>query len=138
VSAWPDVEGGVRDWLRADTAITALVAGRVFFGIPEGATDATFPLVTVARVGGGQDPSEAPLDLALIDVSVWGRLRDKAGATEVLNAVRSRLEEIRGRTTLATGVDAFGAEVVGVVWLPDADNARPRYSVTAEVTAMAA
>jgi hypothetical protein len=110
----------------------------VFFGIPEGATDATFPLVTVARVGGGQDPSEAPLDLALIDVSVWGRLRDKAGATEVLNAVRSRLEEIRGRTTLATGVDAFGAEVVGVVWLPDADNARPRYSVTAEVTAMAA
>ena len=138
MSTWPDVEGGIRDWLRDDAGITALVGQRVFFGVPLDAREASFPLVTVQRVGGGQDASEAPVDLAVIDVSVWAQLRDKAGATALLNAVRSRLEELRTRTTVTAGVDLFGAEVIGVVWLPDPDNARPRYSVTAEVTAMAA
>jgi len=137
VSDWPDLEGGMRTWLRADVALTALVGNRVFFGVPRGAVDATFPLVTIQRVGGGQDSSEVPIDLALIQVDAWGTVADKGGkavAWAVVNALRSRLETMRDRTALATGIDAFGAEVVGVVWAPDSADDRPRYTLTVEVT----
>jgi len=137
VSDWPDVEGGLRTWLRADAALVALVGNRVFFGVPRAAVDSTFPLVTIQRVGGGQDPSEVPIDLALIQVDAWGTAADKGGkavAWAVVNALRSRLETMRDRTTLDTGIDAFGAEVVGVVWAPDPADDRPRYTLTVEVT----
>ena len=137
MSDWPDVEGGLRTWLRADAALVALVGNRVFFGVPRGAVDATFPLVTVQRIGGGQDPSEAPVDLALMQFECWGTAADKGGkavAWAVVNALRSRLETMRDRTTLATGIDAFGAEVVSVVWAPDPADDRPRYTLTVEVT----
>lgn len=138
MSDWPDVEGGVRAYLRADTAVNALIGNRQFFAVP---SNPTFPLLTVARVGGGQDAgTDAPVDLALVDITIWGELDsngygDKAGAWAVVNAVRSALEAISGRTTLTSGVIGHGAEVAGVVWAPDPDNGRPRYVVTAEVTA---
>lgn len=137
MSDWPDLEGALRAHLRADTGVqTALGGQRVFFSIPD---NPTWPLVTVARVGGGQsETSDAPVDFALISVDVWGELDDngrpkKIQSTAVVNAVRSALDVIRGRTTLSTGVDVFGVNVAGVVWAPDPDNGRPHYAITAEV-----
>jgi hypothetical protein len=142
MSEFPDVEGALRAYLRADAGVSALVGQRVFFDVPRSTRESSYPLITVARVGGGTDASDVPIDLALISIDVWGTLDasgngDKAGATAVVNAVRSALEAMNGRTTLSAGVDAFGAQEAGVVWLPDPDNGRPHYTVTAEVTAIA-
>lgn len=144
MSNWPDVEGGMRAYLRANTGVQAALGAsqRVFLEVPHGATDATFPLVTVARVGGGESvTSDAPVDAGTLSISCWGQI-DANGRPMwlslmgVVNAVRSALETIRGRTTLTTGVVAFGAQVAGVVRAPDPSNGRPRYVITTEVTAM--
>ena len=142
MSTWPDVEGGLRTYLRANSGVSALVGNRVFFGVPRKATETSFPLVTVQRVGGGADLSDAPVDVALLQVDCWGSLNAngdplKVTATHLVNTVRAAVEAVNGRTTLTSGVDAFGITVESVVWAPDPDNDRPRYSVTAEVTAIA-
>jgi hypothetical protein len=136
VSNWPDVEGELRSYLRADAGVAALVGARVFFGVPKRAAEATFPLVVVRRVGGGQDGSDAPVDVALMQIDCWGSIANgnglKAGATALVNAVRSSLEAVGTDSTAVLK----GANVETVLWLPEADNDRPRYSVTAVVTAI--
>lgn len=141
MSSWPDVEGGLRTYLRADSALTTALGGqRVFWDTPD---DPPYPHIALRRVGGGDSAptSDAPVDAALMSFECWGEL-DAKGRPKwrelmtVVNALRSALEAIRGRTTLASGVDAFGVQVAGVVRAPDPDNGRPRYSVTAEVTAI--
>lgn len=137
---WPDVEGGVRAYLRADADVQAALGGsqRVFFGIPR---SPTWPLAVVARVGGGSDSSDVPIDVALVQVDCWGVIDTngyplKAGAWALVNAVRSALERIRERVHVSDSCDLHGAQVTSIVWLPDPDNDRPRYSLTAEVTAL--
>lgn len=138
VEVVPDIEGALRSWLRSNISPSTLVGSRVYFAVPD---NPTYPLVTVARIGGGDDEGETPLDQALLTIDVYGSLNgqghgDKAGATAVVNAIRSALRQIRGRTTLTDSVDAFGAEVAGVVWSPDPDNGRPHYALTVGVTAI--
>lgn len=134
---WPDIEGGLRDYLRAHGDVVAAVGTRIFFGVPD---TPTFPLVTVQRVGGGDDLSEAPIDQALVQFDVWGELDanghgKKADADTVRRAVRQALHDIRGATALNASTVAYGATVTDDRWLPDPNNDRPRYSVTALVTA---
>lgn len=136
---FPDTEGAMRAWLRSHTAVSALVGARVFFGIPK--KNPTFPLITVQRIGGGDDVSDAPLDIALLQIDCWGEIDAsgngvKAGATALVNAVRTALRAVGTDTQLTTGVTAHGVNVESVLWLPDPDNDRPRYSVTAEVAAI--
>lgn len=131
---FPDVEAGVRAYLRADTDVNAVVSARVFFGVPK--ANPIFPLVTLARVGGGQDASEVPVDLAVMNISCWGD-STKEQAANVMNAVRRALNKIR-RRTLVSGVALHGAQVDTVLWSPDPEDARPRYIITARVTASAA
>lgn len=131
----PDVEGGVRDYLRTQN----VCAGRVYFGVPTGTV--TYPLCTVQRVGGGDDGSEAPIDGALIQIDVWGRVdaaghTDKAEARTAANAVRAALYAIRGRTALNASCIAYGAAVEADLWAPDPTD-RGRYSLTVLVTARA-
>lgn len=141
----PDVEGAVRTWLRAQTSIRALVGQRVFFGVPKGAKEtskeSSYPMIVVARVGGALDRAVPELDTPLIQFDVWGAIDTsgnglKADCTTVVNTLRSLLAAMDGRTTLATGTAGFGMQEVSCVWLPDPDNDRPRYVVTAEVTAI--
>ena len=137
----PDIEGALRTWLRAQSPITALVGQRVFFGVPKGATEVTFPLITVQLVDARDDDSEAPLTQALVQFDVWGSIDEsgngkKAETTVVVNTLRSVLRTVRGRTALTASVAAFGIDAVGIGWSPDPDNDRPRYVVTAEVTAV--
>jgi hypothetical protein len=135
VSTWPDVEGSIETYLKAHVP---LVSNRVYFGIPVGADKAAklWPLITVTRIGGGQDSSEAPIDLALIQIDVWGSLRKKQETWAVVAQVRSVLEGVRGNTALDGTVTAFGAEVVSVAFLPDPASDRPRYVITTQVVAL--
>jgi hypothetical protein len=133
---YPDVEGGIRDYLLADVSVSAATSGG-FFAIPD---TPTFPLFVVSRVGGGDDPSEAAIDRALIQIDVWGPTRQekrggKAAATALMNAIRRALHGIRSSTQLNTGVSAYGATVESVVspWDPHSD--RPRYAMTVQVIA---
>lgn len=141
MSTWPDPEGIIRDALRADAGVSAITGARTFFGIPRKADEATFPLNVVSRVGGSQDRSEVPLDVALVQIDCWGSLNAagdglKAQCTAQVNAVRSCLEAM-GTVTRVAGTE-IGVNVESVLWLPDPDNARPRYSITAEVAAISA
>lgn len=134
--SYPDIEGALRDHLRT----AGVCAGRVYFGIPD--SDPTYPLATVQRVGGGDDLSEAPIDLALMQITVWGRQdarlhTDKAEARAEANKVRDALYAIRRATALTASVIAYGAAVESDLWAPDPSD-RGRYVITALVTARAA
>ena len=142
----PDVEGGIRDYLRAHPDVSALIGTRAFFGIPD---SPTWPLVVVRRVGGSEDSSEAAIDVAVIQIDCWGRLfndtdpsksahGDKAQADRLRRAVRKALWQIRGATAANTSTVLYGAVVESDPFLPDRDNDRPRYALTVRVTARAA
>lgn len=143
---FPDVEGGLRTYLRADAGVIAATAtvgseASVWFGIPKGATEAYYPMAVVFLVTATDDTSDAPLDIPLVQIDCWGSLHpngngDKASATALVNAVRSALHAVRGRTVLAPGITAFGFNVESAAWLPDPDNDRPRYAITAEGAAI--
>lgn len=136
--SWPDVEAGVRDYLKADAGVAAIVSTRVFYGVPRGGTGdlaAQLPLITVRQVGGVEDPSEAPIEQALVQIDCWGR--SHTAAVAVRNAVRDALASIRGATQLNAEVVGYGAQVESVLFTPDPSDV-PRYSVTALVTARAA
>jgi hypothetical protein len=140
VDAFPDTEGAIRSWLRDQLAVRAVVGNRVFFGVPKAATEATFPLVTVQLVSTVPDPSEAPIDRSLIQIDCWGSLDasgngQKAAATALVNTIWALLHSITQPTPMGT-VTVFGANVESVTWLPDPANDRPRYVLTAEVTAI--
>ena len=140
IDAFPDTEGALRTWLRSQTSITALVGQRVFFGVPKRATETTVPLLTVQLVSTIPETSDAPLDRALIQIDCWGSIDtsgngQKATATSLVNTVRALLHSITQPTPMGT-VTVFGCNVESVTWLPDPANDRPRYSLTAEVSAI--
>lgn len=131
-----DIEGAIRTALRADAGVTAIVAQRVHFGVPK---PATWPLVTVQRVGGGDDPSEAPIDLPLVQIDCWGYQDEngrgnKAQARALADAVRAWCRSIRTATDLDTITTVYGVNVDSDIWTPDATD-RPRYSITCSVMA---
>lgn len=138
VEELPDVEGALVAFLKANTAVAALVATRVFYGIPKATP--VWPLVTVARIGGGDDASDAPVDEGVLQVDCWGTIStsgygQKLPCTQLKNAVRSALRSFTGGV-LATGVYAGGITVQSDIWLPDPADDRPRYSLIVELAAL--
>lgn len=132
MSDWPDPEGAVRAWLRADAPLDAIVADRIWFGVPK--VDPVWPLVTVQRVGGGNAEGDAPIDEAQLQIDCWGELyangnANKAQAWQVAVAVRRALEVVND-TLIATGCRA-AINVESIQWAPDPDDDRPRYIVQA-------
>lgn len=132
--ALPDVEGGLRTWLRAQSEITTLVSTRVFFGLP---ADVVFPCIVLRRVGGSDQTGEAPLDDALIQFDCWGAGKNKVQAWAVAAAVRGVLRAMTPQL-LAAGIWAYGASSSQPIWFPDAVDDQARYVITATVTARAA
>ena len=131
---WPDIEGALRTYLRADTDLAALIGQRVYFGIPRDSTNA-FPCVRITRVGGGQDPSQAPLDLALIQFDVYGKTSDEEGGgrgptTIVKNALKKALSKIQGETRLDANVVAWDTDVRADMYTPLPADDRPRFMLT--------
>lgn len=139
---FPDTEGAVRAYLRSHADVSALVSTRVFFGVPDAPT---FPLITVARVGGFDESSEAPLDQALVQIDSFGDLHpdtlnhpNKAQATAVNLAVRQALYDLRQPTVVEVGdtsVRLFGPVIQSDPYRPDPGDGRPRYVLTAQITA---
>jgi hypothetical protein len=139
--AWPDIEGALRTYLRADPGLATLISSRVYFAIPPDSAG-KFPCIKITRVGGGQDPSQAPLDLALIQFDVYGKTSNEEGGgrgptTLVLNALRKALSTIQGATALDDKVMAWDADVRAVFFSSLPADDRPRFIVTVSVPARA-
>lgn len=139
---YPDVEGGLRAYLRAHTDCVAVLGTRVWFARPD---KADYPLAVVQLVGAVDDGSEAPIDQALVQIDIHGPLHankhpDKATTYAAAAAVRQALYDLnRGDTTVeiadGNSVRLMGSNVQSSVYLPDPDNGRPRYAITAQITA---
>ena len=139
----PDTEGAARAYLRSHTDVAAAVGTRVFFAVP---AEATFPLVTVRSVGAFEGSSDDPHDLALLQFDCWGDLHtdtlaspNKAQANAVRLAVRQALYDLHHTPQDIDLTDhtvrLHGAVVQSDLYLPDPDNARPRYVVTGQIAA---
>jgi hypothetical protein len=147
VETLPDTEGAIRAYLRTATEVTSSAIGtRVFFGVPKPHKETNFPLAVVTRVGGGPDSSDAPIDQAVIQIDVHGTFTEgqygdkrgcRAAANAILRALRF-LDNANGAVVAVDGVNValHGAIVSNDLWLPDTDNDRPRYVITAAVTAI--
>ncbi len=136
-----DVEGALKEYLRTDVDVLASPAGaRTYLALPD---SPTFPCVTLIRIAGGEDTGEAPVDLALVQIDVWGRVKRLSEANEVRTAVRKALSKVRQRTPVAGKAVLWGATVrddrrFPVPQAQDSDGAigeRPRYVLTVQVTA---
>jgi hypothetical protein len=142
---WPDVEGALRTYLRADTDLAATVGQRVYFAVPRDSKDGTFeskfPCVKITRLGGGQDPSQVPIDQALVQFDVYGKKSDEPGGgrgptTIAMNALRKALSKAQGKTRLDPTTVTWDVDVrsVSFVSLPADD--RPRFVLTVMVPCM--
>lgn len=121
----PDVEDGVRRWLKSK-GIDA------FFGLPD-TLPATF--VTVTRIGGGPEiGKDAALDVARLSLQCWGGFKKEAG--DLARRVTDLVTSIEG-TQLSDNVLAYGASVDMILWQPAVDTARSRYIVDCTITARA-
>ena len=135
--SYPDVEGALRSWLR-----TELGTQRVFFGLPKQVTESSFPLVVLTRVGGGDEAGDAAVDQATLQLDCWGSIDAASGygkkstATALKNSVRSALNSLANGADLTAAVRCLGASVESDVWVPDPDDDRPRYVLTATITAI--
>lgn len=129
---WPDVENGLRLWLRGHAEVGPLVGGLVFFGVPAQVPDR---FLTVSMVGGGPLPGEAPVVQAAVRVHCWATTK-KDAADQAL-AVLAALEALDNEL-LGDGVHGYGASGVSMVWQPSPETGRPRYIVSSDITARAA
>ena len=81
MSAWTEPTTAIRDWMRDDAGLTAVVAQRTYAGgLPD---SATLPAVVIHRVGGG--PDEHGIDFGLYQLDCFGATAPAAAT--VANAV---------------------------------------------------
>jgi hypothetical protein len=128
-----DVEQLVVNWLRTQTAITDVVADRVYTDLPN---DRTYPLILVNRTGGGYLYKQW-LDAAEILIGCFGGSHKTAAslASSVLSSLDGAFVG-----THPEGVTT-GIRGTSIAYDPEPDSAdpsghaRPRYTVTATVLA---
>jgi hypothetical protein len=124
--AWTDPTTALRDWLRASSSVTALVAQRSYAnGLPN---SPTLPAIVVTRVGGG--PS-LPIDIGLYQFDCWAATGSEAAA--LVNALVRLLYSTPSGTALGSLTYGGAVEDPEIVWQPDPVDATPRYVVTAQV-----
>lgn len=130
--AFTDVEGALRTWEKTHPLLVPVVAGRVFFGYPDGSP--ALPLLTLSRAGGAPQRGEAPLEDVRISHSVWGS--NKKMAIDGVKALTSALHSL-SNVVLDEFTYAYSAEVTNVLWLPDQEAKLARYVCDAIVTVRA-
>lgn len=121
---FPDAEAVVRKWL-----FDHLGGVGVYSSIP---ANPTYPLVTVARLGGVPAVRQY-LDMARIDINVWGN--NKSEAQDIAQECRALMMDLEGQT-VTDPVDAFVSGVedgVGITWLPDPSTNKDRYVLSLNV-----
>jgi len=140
ITAGPDLEGALRDYLQQSPDMLASPAGpRTYLAAR---ADTVFPYVTLIRIGGGDDTSNAPMDQALVQFDVLGRVLQLGEANEVRRALRIALAKLSDAPFTSPGKGRLiGSSIRDERRFPepaaqDPDGAvgeRPRYIVTAQV-----
>ena len=120
----PDVEATAVAYLRAHSAVAAIVGTRVSTELP---STPTFPLLTV-RLVTGTEVIRTHLDEQTVQVDAWGA--DKAGASLLARTARAALLDVPGDASLSRGVVTGARTVRALAWMPDdtVSPPRPRYS----------
>ena len=94
---FPDVEGALKQWLKAQTPILDVIGDPkfVYFEAPD-TSAAVRPAawLTFARLGGAPPDSDIPQDIPLISFLCWGRTRLKAA--QLAGALVTVLKSIGG------------------------------------------
>lgn len=124
----PDVEKGMRDWIRG---LGTQAAERVWFSADP---RSEFPYVIVSLVGSPPEASDAPIFHRLIQIDAIDVERQRTRCYSVMAHIEAALREIRQATALSADVVCYGATVQSVLYLPDPGSAAPRFSMTVEVT----
>lgn len=143
--AYADVEGGLKTWLSSHAVIAPLVGAtgsplknaRVFLGMPSGGVRA-WPTLVVFRIGGGPlSAVDYPADFANVQIDCWGNIGDKVGCFLLTQTVVRTLLDLSCGTLMSSAVRVLGVSSVTVPYIPDRDNGRPRYSVSAVIQVQA-
>jgi hypothetical protein len=94
--------------------------------------------VVWTRVGGGDAPSDAPLDNAVLQADIWGDKAtiSRAACAAMKDELRAALTEV-GRQDVGDRT-VLGATVLGERELPDPDTNRPRFVLTVSTPALVA
>jgi hypothetical protein len=118
-----DSEAALRDWLRA--RYESCLPARIAVGVVAGDE----PAVSIHRIGGTDDPGDAPLDLPGVQIDVWGTAGTQASRSQcraAANELRAHMDMLNaGRVRLDATTVCDGAGLVSDLWLPEGD--RPRY-----------
>jgi hypothetical protein len=118
---FPDAEAvagkGIRD---ASTTLES----RVYSSVPK--TLPAYPFAVVQRLGGVPAERHA-LDMAVIQVDVWGA--NKSQARTAAEEARRALHGLEGTSvSTPTAVVTAAEDATGLFWLPDPDTSRDRYT----------
>lgn len=131
-----DIELAVFRWAKANTNISTAVNGQVHFEVP--GTTPPFPLITIEVAGGFGSVTEALIEESIFTISCWARPYDKATSARVASVVRTEAFNLyRSPVTVTAGaasVTLHGAEVSGVLWVPDPEAGYARHVVSATFT----
>jgi len=131
----PDVERIVVDELRANAAVAAIAADRIFTTWPKSRDDvAKSPVVIVTRTGGAP-PFSRPLRLDSCELQIDTYGGGRGASWQLTATVLDALVELTDRVS-ALGV-LHGVTIVASRFVPDESfaPARPRYVTDVTVTA---
>jgi len=132
VDVFPDSEALVGAALRE--ASIAVIGDRWYSSIPK---TPTYPVGTYHRFG-GIPTNRLRLDFSRIQIDVWGT--SKSEARDIAAEARAVVHAMEGESFTITGGwpdDAFVTAVaddLGLLWLPDPDTARDRYTFGVALT----
>ena len=121
----PDIEHAAKVWAQGDALLSPLVAGRVFFAFPAGTP--TLPLMTLAIITGGFDPS-TPIAYPRLTFDCWGRTKKEA--SDLRRALTTALRRLDNRA-MTSDVHCFGVDDIFYTWQPDNEAKLARYVVDA-------
>lgn len=144
VAEFAPVQAPLRDWLREQTALTALVGtdtngtAQVYAGGLPDAADLTNGPAVVLYTAGGLDGGTA-LDRPFCRFNVWAA--EAPDAEAVAYKLRHVLQQARG-AALGPAADPsevrlVGADTAAPLWAPDPDSRTPRFVVTTTLTVQA-
>jgi len=119
---------GLRNWLRANGPIVAIVGTRTYVGaLPIGAP---LPALVILRVGGGMAGTDT-YDHALVQVEAWAS--GGAAAEALIATVVAALGTAPEMTALTATTQLMGAALNSLVWAPDPDTDSARYIATMDI-----
>jgi len=121
----------LRDWLRVQPAVVALVGTRTYLGaLP---LNSTLPALVVWRAGGGHDG--ATMDSAMLQLEAWAA--SGAQAEALMTTAVAVLGSAPGLLDLTPTARLGGARLNAMMWAPDPDTDTARYVATLDVDVLA-